>query len=751
MPFDLVEVKLAPPRARPDAVAKADVIARLCASGSPVVTVVAPAGYGKTTLIARWAEADPRLFAWVALDGGDDDATMFLRYIAAAIHRVEPVPREVFEALSGPGGSTWSKRVPHVGGALAAFESPLVLVLDDMHAVVNPSCLDVVAALVGFLPAGSQIAVASREELPLPLARWRTRGLVQEIGVADLRLDETEAEALLTAAGVQLEASELSELTQHTEGWPAGLYLAALSLQAGGSSTASAAGFTGDDRFVSEYLRFELLSRLPAGEARFLQYSSVLDRMCGGLCDAVMQTTRSVQTLEDLERTNGFVVPLDRHGEWYRYHHLFGEVLHNELQRSDPEVLPTLNRRAMDWCIANDQTEAAIAYGHAAGETDTVAGLLDALVLPLYYDGRKETVEHWLGWFDDDQLVRYPALAVYGAWIRVLTGRPAEAERWLALAERATSTIPLSDGSTTIEPWVASLRAHTMPGGVEQALADAERALNQLPPTSPWVATALVGRGVSHALLGAPERATDDLNAANERADAVGSIEELYLAQAQLALLAAKEGAWAEAEQRARAAQTLVDEVGLGDYATSALAHVATARVALHEARLEDARSALTRTHRLRPQLDHGIPWITVQVGLELTRAHLTLSDAGAARTVLTETERVLELRPHMGTLAEDARELRAHVDATEGSTGAWAMSLTAAELRLLPFLATHLTFPEIASRLFISRNTVKTEAVAVYRKLGVASRSGAIERAVEVGLLESSIYPPAANLTPHG
>src|SRR5207342_3473642 len=142
-------------------------------------------------------------------------------------------------------------------------------------------------------------------------------------------------------------------------------------------------------------------------------------------------------------------------------------------------------------------------------------------------------------------------------------------------------------------------------------------------------------------------------------------------------------------------------------------------------------------------QLDHGVPWLSIAVGLELTRAHLTLADAGAARTVLTETERVLELRPHMGLLADDARELRTHVDATEGSAGAWAMSLTAAELRLLPYLATHLTFPEIASRLFISRNTVKTEAVAVYRKLGASSRSMAVERAIEVGLLENSIVTP--------
>ena len=520
--------------------------------------------------------------------------------------------------------------------------------------------------------------VTSREEPALPLARWRARGLADEIGVTDLRLDEREADSLLAAAGVQLEPSELFDLTERTEGWPAGLYLAALSLQAGGSSSASAARFTGDDRFVSEYFRFELLSRLPVAEARFLQYSSVLDRMCGGLCDAVLQTPRSAQTLKTLERTNGFVVPLDRRGEWYRYHHLFGELLRNELERSEPEMVPALNRRAMDWCIANDLTEAAIGYGRAAGETDTVAGLLDALLLPLYYDGRKETVEQWLGWFDDDELVRYPALAVYGAWLRAMTGRPAEAERWLALADGATSTIPLSDGCATIDPWVATLRAHMMADGVEQGLADAELALNQLPPTSQWVPTALLGRGVSHALLGATERAKDDLTAAIESGEAVGAIEELYLAQAQLALMAAKEGAWAEAAHRAQAAQALVDEAGLGDYSTSAIVHVATARVALHEARNEDARTALTRAHRLRPQLDHGIPWHTVEVGLELARAHLTLAEAGAANATLTEAEQVLELRPHLGTLVQEARELRDRVAATSGSAGAWAMSLTA-------------------------------------------------------------------------
>ena len=166
-------------------------------------------------------------------------------------------------------------------------------------------------------------------------------------------------------------------------------------------------------------------------------------------------------------------------------------------------------------------------------------------MLPLHYDGRMDTVDAWLGWFSEDELVRYPALAVYGAWIRVLTGRPDEAERWLALADGATSAIALSDGSATIEPWVATLRAHMMPDGVGQALADAELALKQLPPDSAWVPVALLGRGVAHVLLGATDRATEDLDATVSLGLAAGAAEELYLAHAQLALLAARDGAWA--------------------------------------------------------------------------------------------------------------------------------------------------------------------------------------------------------------
>ena len=751
VPFDLAEVKLAAPLARPGTVAKEAVIGQLSAANMPLATVVAPAGYGKTTLLARWAETDPRPFAWVALDGRDDDPVVLLRYIAAAIHRVEPVRPEVFDALSGPGASAWATRVSRVGSALAARERPLVLAFDDLHAVSNPSCLDVLRELSRYVPAGSQIAVTSRQEPSLPLGRWRAQGSVTEIGLADLRLDEQEARLLLEAAGVELDDDELSQLTEHTEGWPAGLYLAALSMQAGASTTMGADGFTGGDRFVSQYFHDELLSRLPKAEAKFLKHTSTLERMCGGLCDAVLGATGSARTLETLAQGNGFVVALDRHGEWYRYHHLFGELLRNDLARTEPEVAPELNARAMAWCIANDLPEEAIGYGHAAGETDTVAGLIDAFSPPLYYDGRLQTLEEWLGWFDDDQLVQYPTLAVFGAWWRALTGRAEEAERWLALADGAVSNIPFSDGSATIEPWVATLRAHMMPKGVEQALADADLALGRLAPDSFFVPTALLARGVAHALLGTTDRAVADLLATVEKGLAVGSFEEAFLANAQLALLAAREGAWGEAARHAQAAEGLVEESGLGDYSTSAVVHVAAARVALHEARPEDVRAALARAHRMRPMLNHSIPWETVGVGVELTRIHLALGEVTAARTTLGETEDVLKLRPDLGSLAEDARELRDRLAATSGSAGAWAMSLTGAELRLLPYLATHLTVPEIAARLFISRNTVKTEAVSIYRKLNASSRTEAIERAVEVGLLESPFYSAPQNLTQEG
>ena len=379
LPYDLIEAKLAPPALRVDTVVKTDLIDRVSASKARAVSVVAPAGFGKTTLLAHLAERDERSFAMVALDERDNDPVVLLRYVAAALDRIEPVPASAFEALSTPGRSVWSTCIPRVCAALSAMASPVVLVLDDLHLVSDPTCMDAVAALIDHTPGRSRIVVSSREEPALPLALLRSQGRVLEIGAGDLRLRPEEAATLLRNAGVDLDDAAVAELVERTEGWPAGLYLAALSLQAGSVGAHGVGAFGGNDRFVADYLRSELLARLTDEEVRFLTRTSVLDRMCGGLCDAVVARHDSARVLVALERRNRFLVPLDRSRTWYRYHHLFRDLLRGELAFREPEIACELNRRAMAWCETNGLAEQALHYAHEAGETDTATRLIEQL------------------------------------------------------------------------------------------------------------------------------------------------------------------------------------------------------------------------------------------------------------------------------------------------------------------------------------------------------------------------------------
>ena len=376
VPFDLAEIKLAPPSIRPGTVAKEDVIARLSTAREPLATVVAPAGYGKTTLLARWAQADPRPFAWVPLDARDGDPVVLLRYIAAAIHRVEPVrPRcsTRCPAQGHPPGRSASRvsgaRWPHasVPWSRARRSAP----------VANPSCLDVLAELVQYVPAGSQIAIASREEPALPLARWRQTGMVQEIGVGGPPAGRAGGAMLLEAAGVELDAASCP--TDRADGGLAGGPVPGSAVDADGG------GRPGGCRRVHRRrpVRVRVLPRraslaAPAAEATFLKHTSMLERMSGGLCDAVLQTTGSAHTLDALERANGFVVPLDRRASGIAT----TTCSASSCGRSSSERAGGGGRaepRAMAWCIANDLTEEAVGYGQAAGEPSTVADLVEAL------------------------------------------------------------------------------------------------------------------------------------------------------------------------------------------------------------------------------------------------------------------------------------------------------------------------------------------------------------------------------------
>ena len=294
-----------------------------------VISVVAPAGYGKTTLLAQWAESWQPRVAWVSADHRDNDPAVLLTYLATALDRVEPITPRCCErwrcaATPSPSFRCWR---PRSGRCV----EPVALVLDDAEAITNQECIDTITELALSFPAGSRFAIASRDTLLLPAARLRAHGGIVEIGADDLAMSDREAAVLLSGAGVGVGAHDVDALVQRTEGWPAGLYLAALAMRAGSPRAEAGFSVTGDDRFVGDYLRSELLDRVSRAEVTFLTRTAILDRMCGGLCDAVVGRTGSSRTLEQLESRNLLVVPLDRRREWYRYHHLFRELLHAEL------------------------------------------------------------------------------------------------------------------------------------------------------------------------------------------------------------------------------------------------------------------------------------------------------------------------------------------------------------------------------------------------------------------------------------
>ena len=306
----------------------------------PIVSVVAPAGYGKTTLLSQWAERDGQAFAWVSVDEADNDPKVLLTYVAEALDAVQPVGGRVFDALASPASSVPGSVVPRLGAALSAMTTPVVLVLDDVHALHNSECRAALSVLAEHVPGGSRLALAGRDEPPVRVARLRAEGRVTEIGPGDLALTRGEASLLLRAAQVALGADEVAELHRRTEGWPAGLYLAALCLREGGSPGGAAISVGGDHRFVSEYLESEFLARISPRQRVFLTRTAVLERMCGPLCEAVLDRPGSAASLAGLARSNLLLVPLDRRGQWYRYHHLFRDMLLAQLERQSPEPDP---------------------------------------------------------------------------------------------------------------------------------------------------------------------------------------------------------------------------------------------------------------------------------------------------------------------------------------------------------------------------------------------------------------------------
>ena len=737
--FDLVAAKLRRPVIRPGTVRRSSLIERLRrGEARPIVSVVGPAGYGKTTMLSQWAERNGQSFAWVSVDEPDNDPKVLLSYVAEALDAVEPIDGRVFDALASPVSSVPGSVVPRLGAAFSSMTSPVVLMLDDVHALHNSECRAALSVLADHVPGGSRLVLAGRAEPPLRIARLRAEGRILEIGPGDLSFTRAEAASLLRNAEVAVGEDDVAELHRRTEGWAAGLYLAALYLREGGALASAAVSFGGDDWLVSEYMESEFLARISRRQRLFLTRTAVLERMSGPLCEAVAELPGSAVTLADLARSNLLLVPLDRRGEWYRYHHLFRDMLLAELERREPGMITVLRRRAASWYLRNGRAEEALEYSMTAGDIDTAAGLVEKLVIPTHRQGRVTTIQRWLRWLEDQGGTEgRPMVAVLAALFCALMGRPVEAERWAYAVDRWQYGDPVRPSDPATEAWAAVLRTFLCRRGVEQMRADADEAVRRFAAQSFVTPAPLFLQGIARILGGDLDGGDESLQDGISVGEEVGALEDVALALCERSLLAMARSEWDRAQVLADRACTVLRRAGIAESYATPLVCAVQARTALHRGDVPAARQQLVSAQRLRHLLTYALPYFAVQARIELIRVHLALADLAGARMLTREVDELLRRRPGLGNLAGEAQALRARLSEERGSSAPGASALTAAELRLLPMLSTHLSFPQIAGELFLSRHTIKSEAMSLYRKLGASSRSQAVARSRELGLLE--------------
>jgi LuxR family maltose regulon positive regulatory protein len=727
----LLDAKLSVPKLRPGTVSRAELIQTACASDCRVVGVTAPAGYGKSILLAQWAGAEDRRVAWVSLDRFDDDPGALLSVLAAAFGRISGHPDLVAD-VRGLGVSTLGRAAPRLASAFRTSPAPFVLMLDDLHELRSPACHDVLSVLISGIPPGSQLVAASRSEQP-HLPRLRASGDALEFLASNLALDANGAEQIFSQAHVNLTPELAAAVTARTEGWPVGLYLAALIAK---DSHGEPSSISGDDRYVADYLYRESLMQLPEDLQRFLRRTAVLDQLCAPLCDAILAESGAQARLRDLEATSLFLVPLDRRRGWYRYHALFREFLLAELQQVEPDVIAKLHLRAADWYESNRSPAFALEHLLNTTERDRCVRLVTSLALPTYQAGQLSTVQRWLATLGDSAVEEYPPLAVMAGGIAMLTGKPADAQRWAALIDTVSFEPVPVDGNASFDSSRAMLRAAMCRAGAEQMATDASLAAAKEPAWSPWRASALMLCAEAQLLLGDRDRATALFVETSAAAPSLGDVDTTILSKAELAVMAMDGGRWADAADHLKLALTAIDDYRLEDYAISVLAFAAAARLATHRGDRNEADRQLARAMRARPTCTVALPHVAVRVRLQLAKAYTTLADHATARHLLREIDDILLHRPSLGALVEEVSELRGILTSSSDEGMPGVTPLTPAELRLLPYLQTHLTFKEIGERLFVSRNTVSSEVGSIYRKLGVSSRSDAVERATTIGLL---------------
>jgi LuxR family maltose regulon positive regulatory protein len=736
-----MRTKLEVPSA-PRLVVRENLIDALSAGLSQPLTVVyGPAGSGKTMLVAQWGASarEERPVAWLSLEAGDNDPARFWMYVIEALRSVQPGIGEASLAmLRAPGVNLVEEALPALVNELAAVSGQFVLVLDDYHAIEDERIHEGMASLIEHLPATLRIVMTSRVEPPLALGRLRARAQLNEIDAVQLRLSLSEAESMLNELhGLGLTPEAVRRLHDLTEGWAAGLYLAVLSMRGREDASEFVASFTGSDRRVVDYLAAEVLGEQPEAELDFMLCTGMLDRFCAPLCDAVIGARDSRAMLDRIERVNYFLIPLDPRHEWYRYHHLFGELLRHALERRQPGRAAELHDRAGRWFRDSGMVSEAVGHLTAAGELDAASELIYDNWLAFTNAGQRETVARWMGDLPRGYIAGDGRLCLAQARTALTVGERAEILRWVDLATQAPRNNPGEHAALAEEVTVIRAAACQLLGDMRQAEELAQR-LAPLDGSSIWHSLAACVLGTSARFFDA----NDDAKALLDTAMSLGSGEPNFivsmLSLGRLALIAADRGDWRECNTKIEAAFDVVRANGLEEYWICTSAHIARGRRFGHDRRPTEALVELERAVSLARR---GAGLVDVSYALTtLAELRRDMGDRRAARELVLEARELLSSAPEPGTLAprlvgRAESALRLVLDVS-GGRPVVTDELTAREQTVLDLLPTGLSAREIGYELGISRDTVKTHTKRIYQKLGVSSRRNAVARSRELGLL---------------
>jgi LuxR family transcriptional regulator, maltose regulon positive regulatory protein len=747
---DLLWTKLAAPAPRAGLIARSDLRALLETSlDAKLCLLDAPAGSGKTTLLAQWCATEGAgRAAWVSLEEGDNDPTRFWAYVVEALRTVEPgVGTAALEALQRPSADLYRAVLPSLLNDLQAAGSQLVLVLDDYHLITNPACHQTLGFFLDHLPAGVHVALSSRTDPPLALPRMRASGDMAELRVVDLQFTGQDASALLNGSmGLRLAIEDVERLIDRTEGWAAGLYLAGLSLRGRQDPHAFIAAFQGENRHVADYLSAEVMARQPDTIRRFLLGTSILERLSGPLCDAILEAEGSAALLVELERSNLFLVPLDQQRQWYRYHHLFAELLRLELGQRDPELVPVLHRRAAVWHRQAGNLDEAIGHASAAGDFTQAAALIAQHWLTYWRRGQRATVARWLDGLPEEAIMADPPVAYVAAWIRGYSGASKQrTEDWLAVVGRdgyegslpdgASSEGSLPDGVSSLAFGANLARASLVFDDVGRSVAAGRRALELAGPESLqfwWMAQSALGHALY--LSGQAAEIRPQLEELVRRVPATAQPVAVVLALAVLSLLAGDQDDDRTALALARRAAATADSQGLSAEPICGIAYAALGRALARRGELAEAEEQLQRA--LAPV---GIDSLLAQRAfalLQLAPVRRGRGDAAGARALVEQAHELIERFPDPGVLPA----LLEHTERALGSAprrrNQAAAPLTERELVVLRLLPARLSTRDIANELSVSVHTVRTQVQAIYRKLQASTRAGAVARARELGLL---------------